>query len=94
MLFFQYRSYMLEIKVSSWQYDAMCRQHSSNLFFPPATFEKKEDREKEKQKQKLYVMDVLSELNVLDEAKEIAEPFGIWGGLNEVERKRNLVFSD
>ena len=54
---------MLEIKVSSWQYDAMCRQHSSNLFFPPATFEKKEDREKEKQKQKLYVMDVLSELS-------------------------------
>ena len=33
----------VEIKVSSWQYDAMCRQHSSNLFFPPATFEKKED---------------------------------------------------
>ena len=64
MLFFQYRSYMLEIKVSSWQYDAMCRQHSSNLFFPPATFEKKKKIEKkEKQKQKLYVMDVLSESN-------------------------------
>ena len=46
MFFFQFRSYMLEIKVSSWQYDAMCRQHSSNLFFPPATFEKKEDRVK------------------------------------------------
>ena len=41
-----------------------CRQHSSNLFFPPATFEKKEDREKKKQKQKLYVMDVPSESNV------------------------------
>ncbi len=52
MLFFQYRSYMLEIKVSSWQYDAMCRQHSSNLFFPPATFEKKEDREKREAKAK------------------------------------------
>ena len=29
----------------------------------------------------------------LEEAKEIEEPFGIWGGLNEVERKRNLIFS-
>ena len=28
-----------------------------------------------------------------EEAKEIEEPFGIWGGLNEVERKRNLIFS-
>ena len=27
------------------------------------------------------------------EDKEIEEPFGIWGGLNEVERKRNLIFS-
>jgi hypothetical protein len=37
---------MLEIKISTWQYNALCRQHSTNLFFPPATFEKNEDREK------------------------------------------------
>ena len=55
---------MLEIKVSSWQYDAMCRQHSSNLFFPPATFEKKEDREKRELKAKQYAMDVLLGMNV------------------------------
>jgi len=47
---------MLQIKVSTWQYDALCRQHSSNLFFPPATFEKKEDREKREAKQKLFVV--------------------------------------
>ena len=34
----------LSIKISLWQKDALCRQHSSNLFFPPATFEKKDDR--------------------------------------------------
>ena len=43
---------MLEIKISTWQYNALCRQHSSNLFFPPATFEKKEDREKREAKAK------------------------------------------
>ena len=37
---------MLEIKISTWQYNALCRQHSTNLFFPPSTFEKKEDIEK------------------------------------------------
>ena len=43
---------MLEIKISTWQYNALCRQHSSNLFFPPTTFEKKEDREKREAKAK------------------------------------------
>ena len=79
---------MLEIKVSSWQYDAMCRQHSSNLFFPPATFEKREA------KAKAVCNGCPVRVDCLDEAKEISEPFGIWGGLNEVERKRSLVFSD
>ena len=32
--------------------NALCRQHSTNLFFPPATFEKKEDREKRELKAK------------------------------------------
>jgi len=51
---------MLEIKISTWQYNALCRQHSSNLFFPPATFEKKKIEKKERQKQKLFVMAALS----------------------------------
>ena len=85
---------MLEIKYSSWQYDAMCRQHSSNLFFPPATFEKKEDREKRELKAKAVCNGCPVRTECLDEAKEISEPFGIWGGQNEVERKRILVLSE
>ena len=50
---------MLEIKISTWQYNALCRQHSSNLFFPPATFEKKEDREKRESKAKGFFREVL-----------------------------------
>jgi WhiB family redox-sensing transcriptional regulator len=30
----------------------------------------------------------------LEEAYEISEPFGVWGGMNEVERKRNLVLAE
>ena len=82
-----------EIKISTWQYNALCRQHSSNLFFPPATFEKKEDREKREAKAKAVCNGCPVKVNCLEEAKEIEEPFGIWGGLNEVERKRNLIFS-
>ncbi|GIS38659.1 MAG: hypothetical protein Ct9H90mP10_10600 [Actinomycetota bacterium] len=43
---------MLQIKVSTWQYDALCRQQVAIFFFPPATFEKKEDREKREAKAK------------------------------------------
>ena len=84
---------MLEIKISTWQYSALCRQHSTNLFFPPATFEKKGDREKREFKAKAVCNGCPVKLDCLEEAKEIEEPFGIWGGLNEVERKKNLIFS-
>ena len=63
---------MLEIKISTWQYNALCRQHSSNLFFPPATFEKKEDREKREAKAKAVCNGCPVKVNCLEEAKEIA----------------------
>ena len=84
---------MLQIKVSTWQYDALCRQHSSNLFFPPATFEKKEDREKREAKAKAVCSGCPVKMECLDEANEISEPFGVWGGLNEVERKRESIYT-
>ena len=72
---------MLQIKVSTWQYDALCRQHSSNLFFPPATFEKKEDREKREAKAKAVCSGCPVKFECLEEANEISEPFGVWGCL-------------
>ena len=68
---------MLQIKVSTWQYDALCRQHSSNLFFPPATFEKKEDREKREAKAKAVCSGCPVKIECLEEANEISEPFGV-----------------
>ena len=62
MLFFQYRSYMLEIKFPLGSM-MPCVDNTVTAYSFSTTFEKKEDREKEKQKQKLYVMDVLSELS-------------------------------
>jgi WhiB family redox-sensing transcriptional regulator len=88
-----YCLHMLQIKVSTWQYDALCRQHSSNLFFPPATFEKKEDREKREAKAKAVCSGCPVKYECLEEANEISEPFGVWGGLNEVERKRESIYT-
>ena len=32
-------------------------------------------------------------IECLEEANEISEPFGVWGGLNEVERKRENIYT-
>ena len=84
---------MLQIKVSNWQYDSLCRQHSSNLFFPPATFEINEDRDKRAAKEKAVCSGCPVKFECLEEANEISEPFGVWGGLNEVERKREAIYN-
>ena len=81
---------MLQIKVSTWQYDALCRQHSSNLFFPPATFEKKEDREKREAKAKAVCSGCPVKIECLEEANEISEPFGVWGGLMRLKENEKI----
>ena len=53
---------MLEIKISTWQYNALCSNIVQIYSSPLPLFEKKEDREKERQKQKLFVMDALLKL--------------------------------
>ena len=78
---------MLQIKVSTWQYDALCRQHSSNLFFPPATFEKKEDREKREAKAKAVCSGCPVKIECLEYAIRTNQDSGVWGGATEDERK-------
>ena len=82
----------LTLTISLWQKDALCRQHSTNLFFPPATFEKKDDRVKREFKAKAVCHGCPVKISCLDEALIISEPFGIWGGLTEMERKQELLF--
>ena len=84
---------MLQIKVYTWQYDALSRQHSSNLFFPPATFEKKEDREKREAKAKAVCSGCPVKIECLEEANEISGQVGRLGGLNELERKLENIYA-
>ena len=80
-------------KPSTWQKDALCRQHSNKLFFPPATFEKKEDRIKREAKAKAVCEGCTVKLECLEEAIDISEPFGVWGGMTESERKQEAFLS-
>jgi WhiB family transcriptional regulator, redox-sensing transcriptional regulator len=70
-----------------WQYDAACRGEDSELFFAPNYFEKKEEKEAREERAKA----ICQRCDVREECLEYAlrnrEPHGIWGGLNEMERK-------
>lgn len=74
-----------------WQDEALCRGHHAPLFFPPNTFERKDDRERREMRAKA-ICNVCPSLDPCnDYVMDIREPFGIWGGLTESDRK--AVFS-
>ena len=61
---------------------ALCRQHSSNLFFHQLHLKKKKIEKKEA-KAKAVCSGCPVKIECLEEANEIAEPFGVWGGLKK-----------
>lgn len=73
-----------------WQQRAACKGPQSAAFFPPAQVERKDEREAREQWAKSICAACPVRRPCLDYAIEIREPHGIWGGLNEVERKQLL----
>jgi WhiB family transcriptional regulator, redox-sensing transcriptional regulator len=71
-----------------WQNNALCRGNHAHLFFPPSTFERKDDRERREMRAKAIcnVCPVMGECSQY--AVAIREPFGIWGGMTEADRKQ------
>lgn len=74
----------------TWQLRAACRGPASTMFFPPTASERKEEREARERKAKSICMTCAVQRACLEYALEIREPHGIWGGLNEHERRELL----
>jgi WhiB family redox-sensing transcriptional regulator len=70
-----------------WQEKAACKGPQSAVFFPPSYLERKDEREERELRAKDICSGCPVQRSCLDYAIEIREPHGIWGGLNEVERK-------
>jgi len=73
-----------------WQAKAACRGPHNALFFPPSHFERKDERESREARAKAICASCPVRRPCLDYAIRIKEPHGIWGGLNEVERRALL----
>ena len=78
---------MALLKAETWQLRAECRGPHSGLYFPPSTFERKEDKEDREDKAKAICRGCAVRRDCLDYAIRIREPHGIWGGTTELERR-------
>ena len=74
----------------TWQVRAACRGPQAEVFFPPPQFERKDEKLERETRAKMICADCPVRKPCLDYAIAIREPHGIWGGLNENERRQLL----
>jgi WhiB family transcriptional regulator, redox-sensing transcriptional regulator len=74
-----------------WQYRAACKGPQSELFFAPNHLERKEDRHAREAAAKAICSSCPVLAQCRDYALMVREPHGIWGGLNEYERRQLLA---
>ena len=72
----------------TWQARAACRGPQAAVFFPPTHAERKEEKLSRESRAKAICKTCVVRGECLDYAIRIREPHGIWGGLNETERKQ------
>lgn len=70
-----------------WEASAACRGPHAAAFFPPSHLERKDDKLRREAKAKEICATCHVREECLEYALDIREPHGIWGGLNETERR-------
>jgi WhiB family redox-sensing transcriptional regulator len=73
-----------------WQWQAACRGEEAGLFFAPNHYETKDLKDTREHRAKSICAGCPVRIECLEYAIRIREPHGIWGGLNELER-RHLI---
>ena len=76
-----------QVADTTWQMKAACRGPQAAVFFPPPQFERKDEKLEREARAKEICQTCAVKEPCLDYAVSIREPHGIWGGLNENERK-------
>jgi WhiB family redox-sensing transcriptional regulator len=73
-----------------WQFGAACRGEDSALFFAPSYFETREAKSAREARAKEICARCRVREECLDLSLRVREMHGVWGGLNEQERRRLL----
>ena len=75
---------------TGWQFLGACHGADGSLFFAPNYFEKRHEKDAREAKAKTYCVRCTVREECLEYALRIRETHGIWGGLNEMERRAEL----
>ncbi len=70
-----------------WQWRAACRGEDASVFFAPNHSESKEDKHARERQAKTMCATCPVRIECLEYAIRTRETHGIWGGLNELERR-------
>ena len=73
--------------LDNWRIRAACRGPETALFFPPANAERRDERDARERRAKSICRECPVRTQCLDHALHVGEMHGIWGGLNEAERR-------
>ena len=74
----------------AWQFRGACRGEDPALFFAPNYFERREEKNGREAKAKAFCNRCPVRIDCLEYALRVREPHGVWGGRNELERRRLL----
>lgn len=74
-----------------WRKRAACRGPHASIFFPPTGTERREDKRRREERAKAICRTCSVCSDCLEYALHIREQHGIWGGLNESERRERLL---
>jgi len=77
-------------KEDEWQDRAACRGPFATTFYPPTQTEGREDKLVRERRAKAICAECSVRKPCLDFALTVREPYGIWGGLTELERRALL----
>lgn len=76
---------------ATWELRAACRGPQAAVFFPPSYSERRDEKADRELRAKAICAGCAVKKDCLDYALAIREPHGIWGGMNEHERRALLV---
>ena len=73
-----------------WRAQASCRADNATYFFAPPHFERKQEKDSRESVARRLCAGCDVKHECLDYALTVSESHGIWGGMNELERRRLL----
>jgi WhiB family transcriptional regulator, redox-sensing transcriptional regulator len=75
---------------TTWRVGALCRGDDAAHFFAPNHMERKEEKDAREARARDICGRCPVQNDCLEHALTAGEPHGIWGGLNELQRRRLL----